>query len=166
MDRHQMQIVNELPVTAAARPAKIQAVIGKLVGRQHCLDARIGHGVVLQLRGDVRFDCLLVGRAEAAYRIVAAERLGHSGADQVLEASLDRAKALSRRHVRLGTDEELADVRLGESVLQDADAVGLRDLLKGWQPGGRWRGGVRPENGDGPAELVRQVDVVGGVDWV
>jgi hypothetical protein len=130
MDRYQVEIVNELPVAAAARPPKVDAVIGELIGREHRLDSWIGHGMMLQLGGDVLFDCSLVGGPEAADRIVAAERLGQSGANQVLQASLDRAQALGRRHVRLGADEELTDVVFCEAVLQDADAVWFRGFLK------------------------------------
>src|SRR5260370_27094735 len=54
----------------------------------------------------------------------------------------------------------------GQPVLEDADAIGFGGVLKVWKPGASRRGGLSPENGDGPAELVCQADVVGGVEWV
>jgi hypothetical protein len=112
-----------------SRPLKVRAIVAELIGRQHRVHAAIGYGMMLQLGGDVVFNRLLVGGAEAANRIIAAECLGPSRANQMLQAALDRAQAVRRRDVRLGADQELADVVLREAVLQDADAVGLRRLL-------------------------------------
>src|SRR5438094_6537641 len=66
MDRHQVQIVNELPVAAAARPPKVHEVIGELIRCEHRLDSWISHGVMLQRGGAVFLDCTLDGPAEAA----------------------------------------------------------------------------------------------------
>src|SRR5438477_12840168 len=105
MDRYQVQVVNEFPVACAARTPEVHKVIGELIGRKQRLDARIGHGMMLQLGGDVLLNSCLVGGAEAADRVVAAEGLGDSGANQVLQAALDGAQALGRRDVGLGADE-------------------------------------------------------------
>ena len=114
---------------------------------------------------NVRFDGFLVDGAEADDGIAAAESPGARVTNQVLEAAFDGAQAMGWRHLRPGTDEELADVRLGEPMVQDADVIGFRGGLKRSEPRCGIEAAIGPENDHRPPKFVGEADIIDGVDW-
>jgi len=109
------------------------------------LNAGIGHAMMSQLAGDIRFDHFTRHCSDAAQAVVALKRFGHAALDLVLQTPLYGANQVLGRDVRLGADEELAGTAASDAMLEDAHTIRLCGLLQRAQPVAVRNGGLAPE---------------------